>query len=150
MKGNAWRNGYRMARGTQRWIPRVILRVLEWMCAHKNGSLRRVSFTGLTFIASLLRHSILSSRQMIPKDSEQRLEVDHRTVLWLLQTWLGVDLTPEGHSVTMRSTNFHVDQKTSETLESLMIVYERVRGRVDYDSYLPLTCTVHPFHLPKR
>ncbi len=63
----------------------------------------------------------------------QRTEtgVDHKTVLWL-----GVDLTPEGHSVTMRSSmNIHVDQKTSETLESL--VGERVRGRVDHDSYLP-------------
>ena len=45
--------------------------------------------------------------QMIPRTANRDWKWTHRTVLWLLQTWLGVDLTPEsseGHSVTMRSS----------------------------------------------
>ena len=62
--------------------------------------------------------------QMIPKDSEQRLEVDHRTVLWLLHTWLGVDLTPEGYSVTMRSSKH---SRRPKNLGSIGTHHDRLR-----------------------
>jgi hypothetical protein len=105
--------GTEMASGTQISIPRVILRVGQMdVCAERwfstSGKLYRPNIDCVIAEAFyFILESVLCPLhvwQMIPKDSEQRLEVDHRTVLWLLYTWLVVDLTSEGHSVTMRSS----------------------------------------------